>query len=92
MSALAGSAVPRLLPGMRLRRDLVRDQWVLLAPERVIELDDIAYEVVSRIDGVRSVDALVDILAAEFDADRAQVAADVLDLLDDLVAKRVLGA
>nr|WP_237561504.1 pyrroloquinoline quinone biosynthesis peptide chaperone PqqD [Frateuria defendens] len=77
---------------MRLRRDLVRDQWVLLAPERVIELDDIAYEVVSRIDGVRSVDALVDILAAEFDADRAQVAADVLDLLDDLVAKRVLGA
>ena len=90
MNAIAGSAVPRLLPGIRLRRDLVRDQWVLLAPERVIELDDVAYEVLSRIDGEASVDSVVDALAEAFDADRAEVAADVAELIDDLVGKRVL--
>lgn len=90
MTALAPSDVVRLAPGVRLHRDAVREQWVLLAPERVIELDDIAYEVLSRLDGQRDIDALVALLAHDFQADPAEIRSDVLELLDTLIGKRML--
>ena len=34
---LAGVARPRLPRGVRLKHDDVRDEWLLLAPERVLE-------------------------------------------------------
>ncbi|MFO1153176.1 MAG: pyrroloquinoline quinone biosynthesis peptide chaperone PqqD [Rhodospirillales bacterium] len=80
---------PRLATGVRLSHDERRQRWVLQAPERLFVLDEIAYEVIRRCDG-REVAALVDELALSFDADRDQIAADVLALLDDLRAKGVL--
>lgn len=90
MSMPAASAVPRFPPGVRLHHDTTRQQWVVLAPERVIELDDIAYAVLALCDGLRDVDGIVAILAREYDADPAQVRGDVLALIDDLAARRVL--
>ena len=59
MSALDACSTPRFLPGVRLHYDQTRDQWVILAPERVIELDDIAHAIVQRCNGERSIAMLI---------------------------------
>ncbi|MCD7097422.1 pyrroloquinoline quinone biosynthesis peptide chaperone PqqD [Stenotrophomonas sp. MMGLT7] len=85
-----GFTRPALLPGVRLHRDRHRGQWVLLAPERVIELDEVAYAVLSRCDGSRTLERIVDELAGEFDAPAAQIRPDVAELLQQLLDKRLL--
>ncbi|MFC7053035.1 pyrroloquinoline quinone biosynthesis peptide chaperone PqqD [Hansschlegelia quercus] len=84
------AAVPKLPRGVRLRRDEVRDQWLLLAPERVLHPDPVAVAVLERCDGVRTVDAIVDDLATAYAAPRETIEADVKKMLADLQAKRVL--
>lgn len=86
----AVSAQPRLAPGVRLHFDKTRDAWLLLAPERVIEMEGPAVEILKRCDGTRSVDQIVDELAAVFAADRAVIADDVVDIVNDLAQKRLL--
>ena len=51
----------------KLRFDKASDKWIILAPERVFELDEIAYEVISRCDGERSVTDVVNELCLKFD-------------------------
>ncbi|QRN43241.1 pyrroloquinoline quinone biosynthesis peptide chaperone PqqD [Xanthomonas oryzae pv. oryzae] len=75
---------------MRLQHDRTRDQWVLLAPERVVELDEIALVVAQRYDGTRSLAQIAQELAAEFDADAADIEADVIELTATLQQKRLL--
>ena len=53
-------STPKLPRHAKLRFDKPRDKWIILAPERVFELDEIAYEVVSLCDGERSLIDLVD--------------------------------
>lgn len=90
---MAEAAVPRLARGMRLRQDAARDdRWVVLGPERMFVPDAIALEVLRLVDGTRSVAAIVDDLAARFDAPRGEILADVAALLDDLAAKGVVTA
>ena len=83
-------AVPRFPAGVRLQHDRAREQWVLLAPERVVELDEIAHAVLARVDGAADVGAIVAALAAEYDADAEQVRGDVLELFASLLDKRML--
>lgn len=92
MSTLAPGSCPRLAPGVRLQHDRTRAQWVLLAPERVVELDEIAHAIVSRCDGARSLAAIAAELAAQFEADPSEVEGDVLELAAQLVDKRLLRA
>jgi pyrroloquinoline quinone biosynthesis protein D len=81
---------PRLAPGVRLHFDATRDAWVLLGPERVIEMEGPAPEILRRCDGTRTLDQIIDELAIVYTADRAEIAADVTDMLAELVAKRML--
>lgn len=81
---------PRLAPGVRLHFDRVRNAWVLLGPERVIETEGPASEILRRCDGSRTTAQIVDELAAVYNADRAQIARDVIDMLAELLAKRML--
>lgn len=81
---------PRLAHGVRLHFDATRDGWVLLGPERVIETEGPASEILSRCDGTRTVSQIVDELAGLYAADRAVIEGDVTDLLMELVAKRML--
>ena len=88
---ITGATVPRLARGVRLRQDAARGgRWVVMAPERLFVPDEIALEVLRLVDGVRSVDAMVDGLAARFAAPREEIAADVIELLRDLVGKGVI--
>jgi pyrroloquinoline quinone biosynthesis protein D len=81
---------PRLAPGVRLHFDETRKAWVLLGPERVIETEGPANEILRRCDGSRTIAQIVDELAAIYRADRAEIAGDVADILAELVAKRML--
>jgi len=81
---------PRLAPGVRLHFDATRDAWVLLGPERVIETEGPASEILRRCDGSRTVAEIVDELAVLYTADRAEIAGDVTEMLGELVAKRML--
>jgi pyrroloquinoline quinone biosynthesis protein D len=83
---------PRLAPGVRLHFDKTRSAWVLLCPERVIEAEGPASEILQRCDGKRSVADIIDELAVVYTADRAVIEQDVIDLLKELAAKRLLVA
>jgi len=91
--ALVGEAsVPRLARGTRLQFDKHRDQWIVQAPERLFVLDPIALEIVQRCDGIASVSAIVDGLAAKFNAPRDVILRDVNAMLQDLADKGVMTA
>ncbi|WP_240048232.1 pyrroloquinoline quinone biosynthesis peptide chaperone PqqD [Crenalkalicoccus roseus] len=85
-------SVPRLARGMRLREDAARGRWVVLGPERMFVPDETALEVLRLLDGARSVAAIVDDLAARYDAPREEIAADVTALLQELAEKGVVTA
>src|ERR1043166_7765083 len=74
----------------RLKFDETRKVWVILAPERVLAPDEIAVEILQLCDGVRSVDRIIDQLAARYTADRAAIGADVIAMLQDLADKGFL--
>ena len=82
-----GALIPRLPRGVKLREDTARGRWVVMAPERMFVPDETALEVLRLVDGARSVDAIVDALAARFDAPRAEIFGDVAEMLRDLVDK-----
>jgi pyrroloquinoline quinone biosynthesis protein D len=84
------AAVPRLPRGVRLRQDAARGGWVLLAPERILQPDPVAVEILSRVDGQASLAQIVDSLAAAFSAERAQIDADVRAFLGNLAEKGFL--
>ena len=66
---------------MRLRFDKVRDRWVLLAPERVLFPCATSVEIIERLPEAATLGELVDGLAAEFEAPREAIAADVRRML-----------
>lgn len=84
------ATVPRLPRGVRLRFDETRQQWMLLAPERILKLDAIALEILKRCDGVATLDTIVQDLAAAFQAERSEIEADVDAFLRELANKRML--
>ena len=87
MEETAHLALP---PWVRLRFDKVRDRWVLLAPERVLFLCPISTEIVRKLGDGRRFGALLDELAAEFEAPRDVLVRDVTAMLDGLAAQGFL--
>ncbi len=89
---VAATSVPHLAHHITFRHDETRGQWVILAPERLFMPDEHSVAVLKLVDGVRSVDAIVDELARIYNADRAEILGDVIALLQDLVDKGVMTA
>ncbi len=87
---IEAASIPHLPRGVKLRFDEQRKRWSLLAPERVFVPDDIAVEILQRCDGVATVSAIADALAAKFGAPREEVARDVIEMLQDLANKGVV--
>ncbi|MFN3577930.1 MAG: pyrroloquinoline quinone biosynthesis peptide chaperone PqqD [Tabrizicola sp.] len=82
--------IPALPPGVRLHWDAVRGTHVLLAPERVLMLDEVGHAILSRVDGATAVAALVADLAACFDAPEDEVGPDVTEFLQGLARERLV--
>lgn len=78
---------PTLASGVRLHRDRVRDRIVLLFPEGALALNETAAQVLELCDGVRTLDEIVAQLSDQYGAD---VRADVVELLDSIVAEGLM--
>lgn len=90
MTGVRPDAKPRLVRGVRLSEDRVRGGWNLLAPERVLKVNQVTVEVLGLCDGARTFDDIVTDLATRFDADRTRIEADAGTLIADLAAKRMV--
>jgi coenzyme PQQ biosynthesis protein PqqD len=78
---------PKLATGVRLHRDKVREQDVLLFPEGALVLNETALEVLGLVDGERTLDEIAAVLSERYEG--ADVKDDVAELLDG-VAERGL--
>jgi pyrroloquinoline quinone biosynthesis protein D len=83
---MTNDIAPRLAPGVKLRTDPNRGA-VLLGPERILELDEIAQAIVAAFDGTKRVSEIAAALAKEYDANADDIRADIENLLKDLTAK-----
>ena len=83
---------PALPPHSKLRHDAGRGKWLVLAPERVFEPDEIAVAVLKLCDGARSVDDIASELAREYNAPKEEIVADIVSMLQDLADKGVVKA
>lgn len=83
-------AVPLIPRGVRLHDDKVRGKMVLLAPERVIDLDPIGLAIVQQIDGHKSMTTIIGHLATLYDAPAVQIADDVQAYISGLLDRRIL--
>jgi pyrroloquinoline quinone biosynthesis protein D len=90
MAGVRGLDVPKFPRGVKLRFDAVRGKHLLLAPERVFELDEVAVAVVNLVDGRRTIDEIVDILSTSFEEKPDVIRSDVATMLRDLAQKRVV--
>ena len=80
--------IPKLPRHAKLRFDEARKKWIINAPERVFELDEIAAEVMQLVDGESSIISIVDILVKKFEgASKDIVKKDVLSMLQPLAEK-----
>jgi pyrroloquinoline quinone biosynthesis protein E len=78
---------PGLRRGVRLVHDPVRDRMALLYPEGILLLNETAAAVLECCDGYRTVPEVALLLSEEYDDVSPQ---DILDLLADLDARRLL--
>jgi coenzyme PQQ biosynthesis protein PqqD len=82
------ASVVKLAPKARLRFDRLRQQHMLLYPERGIVLSATAADVVALLGESRAVSGIVDQLVEKYGAaNRATIARDVLALLHDLAER-----
>ena len=77
---------------IKLRHDAGRGRWLILAPERVFEPDDVAVEILKLCDGQRSVADIAGLLSKEYNAPIDEITADVVSMLQDLADKGVVKA
>ncbi|MGH7081258.1 MAG: pyrroloquinoline quinone biosynthesis peptide chaperone PqqD, partial [Acetobacteraceae bacterium] len=70
---LTAGSRPGLSPHARLKKDSARGGWVLLGPERVLMLDELAAEVLALCDGATRIAGIADLLAERHSASHAEV-------------------
>lgn len=89
--AIASPDVKPSLPRhIKLRHDAGRGRWIILAPERVFEPDEIAVEVLKLCDGNATVRDIAVRLAADYNAPLAEIEGDIVQMVQDLADKGVL--
>ena len=70
---------PRVVTHYRLQWEEVQKAWVLLYPEGMVKLNGSAGEIMHRLDGIKTVQAVIDELESQFES--SGLTADVLDFL-----------
>lgn len=81
---------PKLPSHIKMRHDAGRGRWLVLAPERVFEPDEIAVEILKRCDGERTVRVIADELAKEYNAPLNDILGDIIAMLQELSDKGVV--
>ena len=79
-----GETKPNLPRHVKLRHDAGRGRWIMLAPERVLQPDDVSVEILKLCDGSRSIDELSQVLAEEYSAPVDEIRKDVIEFVQDM--------
>jgi pyrroloquinoline quinone biosynthesis protein D len=87
-----GKTRPVMPAHVKLRHDAGRGRWIILAPERVFEPDEIAVAVLKLCDGSRTVSDIAGMLTKDYNAPVEEISADVVAMLQDLADKGVVKA
>lgn len=82
--------IPALPRGVRVHFDKVRENWVLLAPERAVTLDPVGHAILQEVDGVRSFGEITAALAEKYNAPAEQIQEDSAGFLGALRTRRFL--
>ncbi|MEQ1714693.1 MAG: pyrroloquinoline quinone biosynthesis peptide chaperone PqqD [Hyphomicrobium sp.] len=89
---ITAASTPGLPHHIKLRHDAGRGRWLVLAPERVFEPDDISVEILKRCDGQTSVDTIAGVLSKEYNAPLNSILGDTITMLQELSDKGVVKA
>ena len=81
------SVKPKFPKHVRFRHNKARDEWVILAPERLVKLDPVAVEILKLVDGNRTVKVISAELSKKFNAPEDVILGDVKDMLQNLSDK-----
>jgi len=81
---------PCLPRHIKLRHDPRRGRWVILAPERVFDPDDIAVDVLKLCDGRNTIQDISKQLAKNYQAPAKEICTDIEVLLQELADKGVI--
>jgi pyrroloquinoline quinone biosynthesis protein D len=76
-------ARPVLPRSVRLHFDPVRERLVVLSPEKVLWPDEISIEILKLCDGVRNIEGITNVLAAQYNAPRDVILADVMEFVQE---------
>ena len=74
---------PRLQEHVKLRFDPVRGKHVVMAPEKLYWPDGISVAILELCNGERSLGAIADALAADYEAPRNVILQDVLEFVQE---------
>ena len=78
---------PKFPKHVKLKYNKPRDEWVILAPERLVKLDNVADEILKLVDGMRNVKEISKELSEKFVAPEEVILKDVNNLLQTLADK-----
>tara|TARA_X000000368_G_scaffold414405_1_gene404201 strand:+ start:188 stop:481 length:294 start_codon:yes stop_codon:yes gene_type:complete len=81
------NVVPKFPKHVKFRFNKAREEWVILAPERLVKLDPIAVEILQLVDGKRTVKNIANELSKKFKAPEDTIFLDIKEMLQDLSDK-----
>ena len=84
------SVTPRFDDGVRLKHDKVRERYVVLGPEILIELNQTGTAIMSEIDGQSTITDIISRLAARFEVNPNDITQDILEFCTSMVMRQVL--
>ena len=76
-------SAPSLPRHVRIQYDPVRQAFAVLSPEKVFWPNEISLDILRRCNGQSTVERIIADLAADYDADPQDVAADVIAFLQE---------
>lgn len=84
------SVTPQFDYGVRLKHDKVRERYVVLGPEMLIELNQTGTAIMSEIDGQSTITDIISRLATRFEVNPNDITQDVVEFCTSMIMRRVL--
>jgi len=81
---------PVLASHVRLQFDPVTREPVLLSPENIVTLNETSHEILARCDGRKSVQAIIEELALDYDTPVPSLTVDVIQFLAELHQEKLI--
>ncbi len=87
---IPASVTPQFDYGVRLKHDKVRERYVVLGPEILIELNQTGTAIMSEIDGQSTITDIISRLAVRFEVNPNDITQDVIEFCTSMVMRQVL--